>query len=692
MKKTPVFVLILLYTTLASCQTIVDTPNVLKGTIDLSGYEWNADNTIRLDGEWEFYWERILTPEDFSGVTKPVPDGYLQVPGVWNNFVVDGKPAGAMGFGTYRILITNTALNRQMALRIPFVSTSYQVYVNGTYNAEGGHFSTNMDEIHEYYSCQEAFFYNTNRVIEIIVQVVNKSDVIGGMSEGLSIGTEKAVINQREYALFYEIFLVGALFIMSLYHLVIFLNRRAEKSWLYFSIFCAVVALRALVSGESFLGALIPALNWDIMVRIAFITIFQATLFFIVFLKQLFPDHVPKYFIAVNIVVPAIYTLLAMVTSGKFYIPLFLGFEVLLVGDCIYIMVKLILLSVKKKEGALIILIAFIQFFLIIINDLLNYNRIILTGYFLSLGLLVFIFFQSIVLSMRIARALSTAENLSGVLDARVKERTSELETERNKLQVKNEMMRRDLQMAKVIQKQFIPAKSPLPNLAFYYQPMEMVGGDFFDFIQLGNDKMGILVSDVSGHGVPAAFITSMIKSYTLQFAEVIDNPAEFMMHLNEMLINQTGGNFVTAFYGIINTATRKLMFSNAGHNFPYVIERNGIRMLETEFRGVPLGIFDNDELTSRREVYRNETVTFAKGDKILLYTDGLIETVNINDSESLPLADTRDFGSELMIKVLEKNRKSVANLLIVDLIENLVRFRGGNTFEDDVCVICMDI
>ena len=60
MKKTPVFVLILLYTTLASCQTIVDTPNVLKGTIDLSGYEWNADNTIRLDGEWEFYWERIL--------------------------------------------------------------------------------------------------------------------------------------------------------------------------------------------------------------------------------------------------------------------------------------------------------------------------------------------------------------------------------------------------------------------------------------------------------------------------------------------------------------------------------------------------------------------------------------------------------------------------------------------------------
>ena len=135
-----------------------------------------------------------------------------------------------MGFGTYRILITNTALNRQMALRIPFVSTSYQVYVNGTYNAEGGHFSTNMDEIHEYYSCQEAFFYNTNRVIEIIVQGVNKSDVIGGMSEGLSIGTEKAVINQREYALFYEIFLVGALFIMSLYHLVIFLNRRAEKS------------------------------------------------------------------------------------------------------------------------------------------------------------------------------------------------------------------------------------------------------------------------------------------------------------------------------------------------------------------------------------------------------------------------------------------------------------------------------
>ncbi|NPV02278.1 MAG: SpoIIE family protein phosphatase [Brevinematales bacterium] len=692
MKKAWVFVLIILYTTLASCQTIADTPNVSKGVIDMSGYDWDADKIFRLDGEWEFYWNRLLLPGDFGSVTKPTPDGYIKVPGVWNEYVVDGKPVGETGYATYRILITNKYVNKMLGLKLPEVSTCYRLFANGIMVIDGGNVSTNLDELRESYANRIAFFYNTNRIIEIVLQVGNKIDVIGGLFQGVFIGSESAIILQRDYAMFSEIFLIGALFIMALYHLVLYFNRRKEKSSLYFSLFCIAIALRATVSGEGILGALLPALEWVVQVRIAFITIYLAVMTFVLFFRELFRETVWKWFTWIDVIISGIYILVSLIAPTRFYVMLFPGFEAVMLASGAYVIITLIRLTIKNREGAIFILVAFILLFGVVINDLLYYNRIILTGFLLPLGLLVFIFFQSLVLSMRIARALSTAENLSGVLDARVKERTSELETERNKLQVKNEMMRRDLQMAKVIQKQFIPSKSPLPSLAFYYQPMEMVGGDFFDFIRLGGDNLGILVSDVSGHGVPAAFITSMIKSYTLQFADVIDNPAEFMMQLNQLLVNQTGGNFVTAFYGIINTSTRKLVFSNAGHNSPYIIERKGIRMMETEFRGVPLGIFDNDELTSRREVYRNETVTFAKGDKILLYTDGLIETVNINDSEALPLADTRDFGSELLIPILEKNRKSSANILIDDLIENLVRFRGGNTFEDDVCVICMDI
>ena len=155
-------------------------------------------------------------------------------------------------------------------------------------------------------------------------------------------------------------------------------------------------------------------------------------------------------------------------------------------------------------------------------------------------------------------------ENLEKIID----ERNLELVTERNELKVKNEAIEAQLDLARKIQMKLVPSSVPDKRIAFFYKPMEKVGGDFFDFIKLPSpDKIGLFISDVSGHGVPAALITSMLKGAILQRDDLLEDPASLLMNLNEFLISQSGGNFVTALYGIYNFSDRTFSYANAGHN-----------------------------------------------------------------------------------------------------------------------------
>lgn len=261
-----------------------------------------------------------------------------------------------------------------------------------------------------------------------------------------------------------------------------------------------------------------------------------------------------------------------------------------------------------------------------------------------------------------------------------------ELELEQNKLKLKNEMIDIELGMARKIQTELIPSHSPIPEkLAFFYKPMEKVGGDFYDFIEFpGNSLIGIFLSDVSGHGVPAAFITSMIKSHNLQHGRNFTNPGDFLHSLNDFLLNKTGENFITAFYGIFNPDTGDFYFSNAGHDSPYLIKRNTVQPLSVEGRGIPLGILSRQELAHMSKSYTSQHIHLAKKNKLFLYTDGLTETSNIYDEE-------RSFEAQGMFEAIEKYRDLKPQIFVQKMFEQLSDFRQSKSFEDDICMLCLE-
>lgn len=263
-----------------------------------------------------------------------------------------------------------------------------------------------------------------------------------------------------------------------------------------------------------------------------------------------------------------------------------------------------------------------------------------------------------------------------------------QLEEERNQLHIRNQIIETELALARSIQMRLIPEKPPIGEIATWYRPMDKVGGDFFDFVDFGDNRtFGIFVSDVSGHGVPAAFITSMIKSAVLQMAPRLPDTAALLHYLNDFLISQTNGNFVTAFYGIFDRTSRSFRYANAGHNEPYIISScgGGTQSLVSSHKSLPLAVLANTELRARNRQYSENEVALESGSKLLLYTDGLVESTSAGD---LMLA----FGDSRIHDVIEHHGQEPVHSFVLRMTDSLIRFHGGENFDDDICLICLDV
>jgi len=186
----------------------------------------------------------------------------------------------------------------------------------------------------------------------------------------------------------------------------------------------------------------------------------------------------------------------------------------------------------------------------------------------------------------------------------------------------------RELSIAREIQASILPQSMPRAKgvtVAARYRPMTAVAGDFYDFLDLGDDRIGVLVADVTGHGVPAALIASMVKVALSSQQDRADRPAEVLAGINRALSGRLGGRYVTAAYLFIDARSGTMRYAAAGHPPMLHVTRHGIRRLEQN--GILLG-FLPDAVYPEAEVRLND----GEDDRFLLYTDGLIEAGNGSD------------------------------------------------------------
>ena len=183
--------------------------------------------------------------------------------------------------------------------------------------------------------------------------------------------------------------------------------------------------------------------------------------------------------------------------------------------------------------------------------------------------------------------------------------------------------IQKELEVARRIQLSILPAEFPSSEnfrVAARYVPMTSVAGDFYDFIVADDRQAGLLIADVSGHGVPAALIASMVKlAATSQRAEAAD-PSSFLAGMNTALLGNTQNQFVTAAYVHLDSESQELRYSAAGHPPMLLLRQGSVRPIEEN--GLMLAAFDFAK-------YSNVTHRLEPGDRLLLYTDGIVEAAD---------------------------------------------------------------
>ncbi|MFN4216183.1 MAG: PP2C family protein-serine/threonine phosphatase [Brevinematales bacterium] len=651
------------------------------GSLDLRHIDWQKTGMVRLSGEWEFYPLQLLDPattrwEEYEPM-------FIKVPDSWHRYIWKGKPLSSYGYGTYRLVILSTDEPILLGLRVPFLTSSYNLYINRTLMVSEGKVGTNRESYIPHMVPRYVTFSNTS-TIELVVQIANFYDNKGGMYNTIELGLWDTIHAKRNINIAIDIFLVGALFIMALYHLALFTLQRKEWGILYFALLALSLAVRTLINHECLFHLYIYDLSWRTSIKMDFILVNLITIFVVAFMRTVFSSewyrHLLKYVIW-------FYLFLTLVD-------LFFSEEIYFHTQMVYIWVTVplgfsLLLALMKEvwhhnTEALLLLMGFSAFFLTALNDIFyaiqkfNVFEIYLTPF----GQLVFVFFQAFVLSRRFSVAYQTSERLKNSLEEEVKRQTIELLSEKNKLLQKNHMIQEELELARQIQLQFIPSLPPAQNFAFYFHPMIQVGGDFFDISQIDTHKWGVFISDVSGHGVPAAFITSLIKSYLLQTTHLQD-PATLLYGLNDFLFPYLAGNFVTSFYMVYDEYKMSLTYANAGHLDPLLVFSSGaISPLPCFKRGVPLGVLSHHELLLMDKGYSNHTYRFEEG-KLLLFTDGLIEAV----SQRLHVP-----FEEILWGLPWKELSSLsATEIVVSIVENFKTHVQLENVIDDICLLCIE-
>jgi len=241
---------------------------------------------------------------------------------------------------------------------------------------------------------------------------------------------------------------------------------------------------------------------------------------------------------------------------------------------------------------------------------------------------------------------------------------------------IERERVKAEIDAANRIQAALLPIESPQltgASVASHYRAATEIGGDYFDFLTLRSGEMGIAFGDVSGHGLTSGIVMAMAKAALLVQVDVDPSPRVVMDVLNEIVIKTAPKRIMmTFFFGVLDSATQQLRFSSAGHLDPYVYRARDGRLEALSSWGFPLGV-------RRRDPFREHAVGFDPGDRLILYSDGLIEALD---------DDGNPFGFDRFEQVLRACGPKSAEEIKKTLLQSIRKFTRNRPPEDDQTLV----
>lgn len=393
---------------------------VKRGVANLSEFKPKVD-FAQLGGEWEFYWNQLLTPEE---IRKARDVAYITVPGSWHR----QGDYPVKGFATLRAKIILPSDQSGLALLFPVISSAARIYINGTLVGETGVVADTEDGYEPALKSTMLPLPKNVSEVEVVVQIANFSYFSSGIAYTPTLGKATDVLAEAGRTNGVQNFFAGALVAMCIYQLIMFFLYHRGRSYLWLALICLGVALRAMtVHGGSFLlPNLFPSVDWEIWKKLEFGSVYGIVALFPLYVYALFKEHAPRKPLVILLGVAGVMLLAVIFTRQYVYGQLLDVAHLALLLCFIYAVYSITSAWRSGNRDARIILFGVIASFPFIFMEILQNSKLTAVkfglSYLVEIGVLTFLVFQVYLLANHYAEAYSNLENL-------VEERTNELTT-----------------------------------------------------------------------------------------------------------------------------------------------------------------------------------------------------------------------------------------------------------------------
>ncbi|MBW7474036.1 response regulator [Paenibacillus oenotherae] len=399
---------------LQSFDTSVDAGNreAAEGKLTLTEYDLNMEEGIRLNGEWEFYSGQLLEPEDFSAGTAG-KKSYIAVPGSWEGQLVDGEPLSSKGYGTYRLTVQLPPTDKTLGLATRLITSAHRIWINGEPAAANGIVGTSRETATPLIIPRLVHVNDAQDGIDIVIQVSNFTQRKAGLFAPVVLGEYSNLDGIMKQKLAIEGVLMGCMLIMGLYHIVLFVLLRRNPESLLFGLICILLALKNSSQGQVTLALFFHSITDNLLVKIEYIGFLGSAPLFVLFIYSSFPGQMPKWLRDCLWVPGALLTLIIVATPVYIYTKIVFVMQIYAVVTAFILIQYIFKAAIRGMQGATLMAVGSVVFFITVANDILMSNGMIRTGIYFPYGMLFLIICLSIILSLKFSTAFKTIERLS---------------------------------------------------------------------------------------------------------------------------------------------------------------------------------------------------------------------------------------------------------------------------------------
>ena len=318
-----------------------------KGVLVLHGWDFYEQGPANLAGEWEFYMSELITPAEFAAQVRP-PQDYIDFPSTWNEHSKSLRPG--QGYATYRLkAVVNSP--RTFALELPHLYSNYNLWINAKLIATNGTVGTSEKTSIPQWLPQTVSFKAERDTLDIVLQASNFHHAKGGIREPILLGDKQALLFKRQIAVISNIALFGALILIALCFVFVFLFSKNEASTLYAAALTLTWGLRSVFSNRYIANSFFPDFPWELCLKIEYLTLYLMMIWAILFLASIFKNDVNAAFKYLFCGFNGVFIGLTLFFKASFYtqfLPVYLSFCVALLVYIIYVLIRAL---VYEREG-----------------------------------------------------------------------------------------------------------------------------------------------------------------------------------------------------------------------------------------------------------------------------------------------------------------------------------------------------